>query len=65
MVIYLDVLAAVNLAMDYLLLLATARIAGVFVPRIDVYKRQAVVVAVVEVVALGAGVVYASSGSPL
>ena len=34
MVIYLDVLAAVNLAMDYLLLLATARIAGVFVPRL-------------------------------
>lgn len=33
MVIYLDVLAAVNLAMDYLLLLATARLAGVFVPR--------------------------------
>lgn len=34
MVIYLDVLAVVNLAMDYLLLLATARIAGVFVPRL-------------------------------
>lgn len=33
MVIYLDVLALVNLAMDYILLLATARIAGVFVPR--------------------------------
>ena len=31
MVIYLDVLALVNLAMDYILLLATARIAGVFV----------------------------------
>lgn len=34
MVIYLDVLALVNLAMDYILLLATARIAGVFVPRL-------------------------------
>lgn len=33
MVIYLDVLAMVNLVMDYLLLLATARIAGVYVPR--------------------------------
>ena len=34
MVIYLDVLALVNLSMDYILLLATARIAGVFVPRL-------------------------------
>ena len=34
MVIYLDVLALVNLCMDYILLLATARIAGVFVPRL-------------------------------
>ncbi len=33
MVIYLDVLALINLAMDYLLLLATARIAGVFTAR--------------------------------
>lgn len=33
MVVYLDVLACVNLAMDYLLLTATARVAGVFVPR--------------------------------
>ena len=33
MVIYLDVLAFINLAMDYLLLLATARIAGVFTAR--------------------------------
>lgn len=33
MVVYLDVLALINLAMDYLLLLATARIAGVFIAR--------------------------------
>lgn len=33
MIIYLDVLAAVNAVMDYLLLLATARIAGIYVPR--------------------------------
>lgn len=33
MVIYLDVLALINLAIDYLLLLATARIAGVFTAR--------------------------------
>lgn len=33
MVLYLDVLAAVNLAADYLLLLATARLAGVWVTR--------------------------------
>lgn len=42
MVIYLDVLAAVNLAMDYLLLLATARIAGVFVPRMRLLIGAAV-----------------------
>lgn len=42
MVIYLDVLAAVNLAMDYLLLLATARIAGVFVPRVRLLIGAAV-----------------------
>lgn len=33
-VVYLDVLAAVNLAMDYLLLAATARLAGVWVSRL-------------------------------
>lgn len=33
MVIYLDVLLLINLAMDYLLLLAAARIAGVFITR--------------------------------
>ncbi|MBQ8144362.1 MAG: sigma-E processing peptidase SpoIIGA, partial [Butyricicoccus sp.] len=33
MVIYLDVLAAVNGTVDYLLLLATARLAGIFPDR--------------------------------